>query len=560
MILLIIAIALFTVGILMAFLSGTNNVEQIGINHSKDAMVEGERMKLQVATHSMAMSLGAAVASVDALDAKVEIIRKLVDDIRFEKDNSGYFFVYNKTVNVALPANKSLQGKDLSGLKDKNGIFFVKELHARAMAGGGFVEYLWPKKNMGDQPKLSYSEMIPGTSMWIGTGVYLDDIAAKEAAITLDIDTLVSSYVWWISGSICAIFFVLVLPFCLGIVRSITRPLDEAVALAHLIADGDLTQDINTEYDDEPGRLATALASMTERLRDIVGRAKTGAEAVSSGSAEVNSSAQALSDGASRQAASVEEVSASMEEMMGQISRNNDNAKETEDMATSTATDAQDGGDAVLDAVRSIKDIAERISIIEEIARQTNLLALNAAIEAARAGEAGKGFAVVAAEVRKLAERSGAAAAEIGELSRSTLGKADQAGNMLTKMIPDIHKTSDLVREISAASFEQDAGAKEINAAVQELDGVIQTNASASEQLAATAKTLFSQAEDLRVGMSFFNIGDAAMVRSRRVSVAPAAPASIPSGPSAVKKPLPPTGKNGGGLDLDMDDDEFESF
>jgi len=552
MLLLIVAIAVFTTGILLAFLSGANNVKRIGVDRSKEVMVEGEKRKLQVATHAMAVTLGAAVAAEDAVEAKVEIIRRLVDSIRFEKDGSGYFFVYNTTTCVALPTNKSLQGKDLSGMKDKNGVYLVRELNEKSHAGGGFVEYVWPKPEMGDQPKLSYAELIPGTDMWIGTGVYLDNVAAQEAAVSADIDALVSTYIWWLGGSISAVFLLVLLPFCLGIVRSITQPLDEAVKLADRISEGDLTQDIPTGYRDEPGKLATALATMTARLRDIVGRAKSGAEAVSSGSSEVNVSAKDLSDGASRQAASVEEVSASMEEMIAQIGRNNDNARQTDAMAASTANDAQAGGDAVMDAVHSIKDIAERISIIEEIARQTNLLALNAAIEAARAGEAGKGFAVVAAEVRKLAERSGAAAAEIGELSRTTLSKADQAGTVLTKMIPDIRRTSDLVKEISAASAEQDAGAKEINGAVQELDGVIQKNAASSEQLAATAQALYNQAEGLRADMAFFDLGDGADFRARPVKAVAA----------ARRQPLPASGRTngGGGVDLEMGGDEFESF
>ncbi len=195
--------------------------------------------------------------------------------------------------------------------------------------------------------------------------------------------------------------------------------------------------------------------------------------------------------------------------MSSNIRQNADNAIQTEKIASKSATDAQEGGKAVLETVAAMKDIAGKISIIEEIARQTNLLALNAAIEAARAGEHGKGFAVVASEVRKLAERSQRAAAEISELSSTSVGVAESAGNMLSKIVPDIQKTAELVLEISASSREQDAGAEQINKAIQQLDQVIQQNAGASEEMASTAEELASQAEQLQSTIAFFKIRDA---------------------------------------------------
>lgn len=533
------AVALFTVGILLAAINGIDKVKNIGVQRTEEAMLEGEKRKLHVATHSMAVSLGSAVEGVPELEGKIDIIRKQVDKIRFEEDKSGYYFVYNKTTCVALPPKKELQGKDLGHLKDPNGVALVQELNRAASNGGGFLTYIWPKPGKGDQPKLSYAEMIPGTEMWIGTGVYIDNVEEQKAVIANSIDDLVTTYQWSIGAGILSGLAILVV-FCLFIVQSIARPLDESVALANQVAQGDLTMDIDTQYNDEPGKLAQALGTMTERLRDIVGQVKQGAAQVSSGSTEVTQSALELSDGANRQAASVEEVSSSMEEMIAQISRNTDNARQTETMATSTAQDAQRGGEAVMEAVDSIKDIAERISIIGEIARQTNLLALNAAIEAARAGEAGKGFAVVAAEVRKLAERSGSAAAEIGELSTATLGKADQAGKVLTKMIPDIRKTAELVQEISAANIEQDAGAQEINNAIQELDTVVQKNAAASEELASTAEEFTAQAGLLQNNMDFFNIGNMPSRRSYKPVVKSAPAAALPG--------------------ADVQDEDFERF
>ena len=195
-----------------------------------------------------------------------------------------------------------------------------------------------------------------------------------------------------------------------------------------------------------------------------------------------------------------------MEEAAASIRQNTDNSSATEKIALRAASDAREGGEAVSKTVEAMKHIADKISIIEEIARQTNLLALNAAIEAARAGEHGRGFAVVASEVRKLAERSQVAAAEISDLSKSSVGIAEQAGTMLQKMVPDIQKTADLVREINSASLEQNSGIQQINNAIQQLNSVVQQNATAAEEMSSMSEELSNQAVQVKQNISFFKI------------------------------------------------------
>jgi methyl-accepting chemotaxis protein len=291
-------------------------------------------------------------------------------------------------------------------------------------------------------------------------------------------------------------------------VNRMTANLRTTAGLADKIADGDLT--VQPKPLSDKDTLGMALERMVERLRSVVGNALSSSDNVSSGSQELSATAEQVSQGATEQASAAEQASASMEEMAANIKQNADNAAQTEKISRQSAKDAQASGEAVNRAVTAMQTIAEKITIVQEIARQTDLLALNAAVEAARAGEHGRGFAVVASEVRKLAERSQVAATEIGAVSSETVKAAQSAGDMLGALVPNIRKTAELVSEISAACREQDIGASQINEAIQQLDQVTQQNASASEQMTATSEELAGQAEELQASIAFFRIDAAA--------------------------------------------------
>jgi methyl-accepting chemotaxis protein len=347
--------------------------------------------------------------------------------------------------------------------------------------------------------------------------------------------------------------------------NSLIVAMGDVTHAAEEIAQGNLTVTVRERSAQD--KLMQALISMVASLTRTVTDVRTIAGEVSSASQSISQASVEVSNGASAQAASAEEASSSMEEMVSNIKQNADNAQQTDKIATKSAKDAQESGKCVLEAVGAMKEIASKISIIEEIARQTNLLALNAAIEAARAGEHGKGFAVVAAEVRKLAERSQKAAGEINHLSGTTVKVSEKAGEMLDKLVPDIQKTAELVQEITAASKEQDTGSEQINKALQQLEKVIQQNASAAEEMASTTEELTGQADQLMSALGFFRTGDSGHAA---VKSAPAKPAASlnklqdavghHAAAAAAKKPA----KSGVALKMrdtgDRIDKEFERF
>lgn len=343
-------------------------------------------------------------------------------------------------------------------------------------------------------------------------------------------------------------------------IGAMARAIDDVVtnnrALARTaakIAEGDLR--VEMEPRSEVDTLGKAIQTMLVQLRRTITQTRRSVDLVNVRAGSMSATSEQLSAGSASQAAAAEEASAAIEQMTANISQTADNASQTEKIATQSAADAKKSGEAVDRAVSAMKTIASKINIIQEIARQTDLLALNAAVEAARAGSHGKGFAVVASEVRKLAERSQAAAAEISQLSGETVEVSGEAGRMLETLVPNIQRTADLVQEISAATREQNVGAEQINQAIRELDKVIQQNASAADMSAETSKELADDAAKLADVISYFQIvqtreaGNEAKPRSQPQETRAKVAATGTAAKSGAKS-------SGGGLKLDLDDQD----
>ncbi|WP_353118322.1 methyl-accepting chemotaxis protein [Nitratidesulfovibrio sp.] len=551
---LLVFMVLFVTGVVGAFVATIDTVKDHGVTETQQVMLEEEKAKLQVATHSVALALGQLLADVPDDAARIETVRKAIDTIRFEKDQSGYFFVYQGTTNVALPPNKSVHGKDLSENKDKNGVYFVRELAQRATSGGGFVEYIFPKPGKGDQPKLAYAEMIPGTKFWIGTGVYIDNIDEAKAAINNTLEGLASKALTWQLSVMAAILLLVVIPVCIMLIASIVRPLREATAAAQAVADGNLEIRIEAKGRDEVSALQAALntmvatlknniADITEKQREAgrqadaarasaqqaeeamakaavatkegiltaAGRLEGVVRAIDHAAEDISRRSEEISRGTDTQMARINETATAMEEMNATVLEVARNAGRAADQTEASRTKADEGSGMVGQTVKAMQDlknlasnlkdnmhrlgqqseaIGHVMNVINDIADQTNLLALNAAIEAARAGDAGRGFAVVADEVRKLAEKTMGATKEVGDSIKAI---QDLARTNVTGM-DDAVNAIDGAARLSGSSGEL---LQEIVTMAHDAAGQVQAIATAAEEQSAASEEITRSVEEI---------------------------------------------------------------
>lgn len=473
-----------------------------------NSMYEDFDLLIKSEVETLISTLNEVFAMVDkgilSKDEAELVCENIVREIRYGK--SGYFWA-DKTdgTNVVL-LGRDTEGTNRLNAKDEKGNLFIKQIISTAQKGGGFTDYWFSKKEGGGAlPKRSYSLLFEPLQWVVGTGNYVDDIQLKIDKYVAD-SKIVQRQIIYRQSFIVFLFVLLAIVAAYFIGSRVSKPLIDLSNKSKLVATGDLNVDFGHKNSGEIGVLNDVMGLMVSKLKELIKAIREGANQISSASSEISNSSQMIAAGSNDQALNVGELSNAMEEILERVKDNTRHSKETERISQNLNVKVNDVRELAVKSNNAIKLIADRITVINDIAYQTNILSLNASVEAARAGEAGLGFAVVAQEVRKLAELSREAADEIINLSESSVVLTDKATDSLLDLIPEISNTTKHVQSIAEASQSQEVGAMQVNSSIFNLSETTNQNAASSEELAASSEELSAQADNLVEIIGFFHV------------------------------------------------------